>query len=56
MSTRYGRAKITTVMRDLNNLRQAIRSHDSEATEDAWEKCERWVGLVAALAASGKED
>lgn len=41
--THHGRAKITTIRRDLNRLRKAIRSHDSEATEEAWDKCERWL-------------
>lgn len=31
------------MLRDFNRLRKAIRRHDSEATEAAWEKCERWV-------------
>lgn len=53
---RYGRAKISTVLRDLNRLRSAVRSHDTEATEEAWEKCERWIDLVAALAAGEKDD
>jgi hypothetical protein len=53
---RYGRAKLSTVLRDINNLRTAIRSHDSEATEAAWEKCERWMGLVAGLSAKDIRD
>lgn len=40
---RYGRAKITTITRDFDRLREAIRSHDSFATEEAWSKCERWL-------------
>lgn len=38
-------AKVQTMRRDFNKLREAIRSHDSFATEEAWEKCERWLGL-----------
>ena len=38
-------AKVQTMLRDFNKLREAIRSHDSFATEEAWEKCERWLGL-----------
>jgi hypothetical protein len=48
---RYGKAKISTVMRDLNALRKAIRAHDPEATEAAWEKVERWVDIIPAVAA-----
>jgi hypothetical protein len=36
-------AKVETMLRDFHRLREAIRSHDSEATEAAWEKCERWI-------------
>ena len=45
LSDRYGRAKMDTVQRDFDALRQAIRAHDAEATEAAWEKCERWIGF-----------
>lgn len=43
---RYGNARISTIIRDFNDLRKAIRSHDTEATEAAWERCERWLGFV----------
>lgn len=36
-------AKAETMLRDFNRLRQAIRAHDSFATEAAWDLCERWV-------------
>ena len=39
-------ARAQTMLRDFDRLRQAIRAHDSEATEAAWEKCERWVSLI----------
>lgn len=39
-------AMTETMFRDFNKLRSAIRSHDSEATEAAWEKCERWVSQL----------
>ena len=39
-------AKVETMRRDFHALRIAIRNHDSEATERAWEKCERWLGAV----------
>ncbi len=45
LSDRYGRVKMATVQRDFNALRQAIRAHDAEAAEVAWEQCERWIGF-----------
>lgn len=41
-----GAAKVETMMKDFNRLRAAIRSHDTVATETAWDKCERWVGCI----------
>lgn len=38
-----GDAKAETLDADFNALRVAIRSWDAEATEKAWERCERWV-------------
>ena len=45
LPSRYGAARIQTVQRDFNALRAAIRAHDSEAAETAWDRCERWLGL-----------
>lgn len=42
-SWRWGNAKLATVRRDFSRLRDAIRAHNPEATEAAWEKCERWL-------------
>lgn len=39
-------AKVETMLRDFDNLRRAIRNHDSFAAEAAWEKCERWLVAV----------
>lgn len=39
-------AKVETMLRDFDRLRRAIRSHDTFATEAAWEKCERWLGSL----------
>jgi vacuolar-type H+-ATPase subunit H len=47
---RYGRVKVSTLRRDFDRLRVAILAHDSEATEAAWEACERWVDYVFAEA------
>ncbi len=46
MSARFGNAKYATLRRDFNELRSAIRAHDSIATESAWEKCERWLDAI----------
>lgn len=43
---RFGRTKFTTIYRDVNRLREAIRSHDALATEAAWEKVERWLPAI----------
>jgi len=39
-------AKTETMLRDFNKLREAIRSHDTFATEAAWDSCERWVSQL----------
>ena len=46
LPTHYGRTKVTTVFRDFNRLRVAIRSHDTAAIEAAWLDCERWLDFV----------
>ena len=43
---RYGKAKVSTVRRDFDKLRQAIREWDNEAIQGAWDKCERWLGFI----------
>lgn len=48
---RHGNAKIVTIIRDIERLRRAIRSHDAEAAEAAWERCERWLEYVIGKAA-----
>lgn len=48
---RYGRAKVSTIRRDINRLRAAIQSHDLDAIEAAWLDCERWVDFLEAKAA-----
>jgi hypothetical protein len=42
---RYGNVKASTIQRDINRVRAAVRSHDPEATEQAWDKMERWLGV-----------
>ena len=43
---RFGRVPRTTIDRDFDKLRKAIRDHDPFAAEEAWEKCERWLGAL----------
>ncbi|UWR36184.1 hypothetical protein [Sulfitobacter sp. W074] len=45
--TRFGKVKYATIRRDFNELRSAIRRHDSFAAEAAWEKCERWMEAIS---------
>ena len=48
--TRFGKVKYATIRRDFDELRSAIRKHDSFATEAAWEKCERWMEAISPAA------
>ena len=48
MDERYGRRKFSKMYAELVTLRLAIRSHDPEATEEAWDKCEEWIDAVFA--------
>lgn len=43
---RYGRAKLTTILDDFDALRAAVKAHDSFAAEVAWDRFERWLGLI----------
>lgn len=45
-------ARAQTMLRDFDRLRRAIREHDSEATEEAWSKCERWVDQLRPISAN----
>jgi hypothetical protein len=38
-----GLVPVVEMRGDFQELRDAIRAHDSFAAEAAWEKCERWV-------------
>ena len=42
--TRAARAQ--TMLRDFEKLRRVIRSEGTPDIQDAWDKCERWVGLI----------
>ena len=48
MDDRYGNVKATTIKRDIDRVRVAVRAHDAEATEAAWDKLERWLGVFPA--------
>lgn len=39
-------ARVETMLRDINRLREAIRAHDSFAAEEALDKCERWFSQL----------
>lgn len=43
---RYGRAKVSTIYRDFDRHREAVRAQDIEAVEETWGKVERWIGYV----------
>lgn len=49
MIDRYGAVKLSTIRQDIERHRTAVRSHDSEATEATWLRCERWTGCIEAL-------
>jgi hypothetical protein len=56
MTARYGNRRIDKMRAEINALRDAIRAHDPEATETAWDKCEEWIDFVfsrAKLAEAG---
>lgn len=44
---KYGKTRVSKVLADIDRLRTAIRAHDDEAAEQAWEKVERWTGFIA---------
>lgn len=51
----FGKVKYATIRRDFNELRSAIRKHDSFAAEAAWEKCERWMEAISPEAILARE-
>ena len=46
MTDRYGKTKIATIRKRVQALRDAIRAHDTEATEAAWDRLEGFVDVV----------
>lgn len=51
---RYGKAKIVTLRRDVDDLRTAIRAEGTENVQDCWDKVERWVDEVFKTEPKGK--
>ena len=49
-SLHFGKVRYATIRRDFQQLRLAIRAHDSFAAEEAWEKCERWIEAISPAA------
>jgi|GEM_PF-1786491 len=43
---RHGRAKLSTILRDFDAHRRAVRAHDTELSESTWDRCERWLGAI----------
>jgi hypothetical protein len=41
-----GQPAAITFFRDVEALRIAIRAHDSFATEEAWDRFERWIAAI----------
>ena len=39
-------AKVETMLRDWQRLRDAIRQHGTPEIQDAWDDCERWISAV----------
>lgn len=48
---RYGNVKLETIKGDFDRLRTAVRAHDTEASEIALDRFERWVDLFYSLPA-----
>lgn len=52
----YEESYLSSLRRDLNRLRIAIRNWDPEEAEKAWEDCEKWIGTIEALAANSSKE
>ncbi len=46
MTQYVGAARVQTMLRDFERLRQAIRSGDIEAADKALDRCEPWFGCI----------
>jgi hypothetical protein len=42
-------ARAQTMLRDIDRLRKAVRNHDSDASDKALDKCERWFDQLRAV-------
>lgn len=43
MTSRYGRRTFDSMYKRINELRQAVRAHDPEKTEAAWDAVEEFI-------------
>lgn len=46
MTERHGTVRIIKILRAVNDLRSAIRSHDPVASEAAWDRLEPWLDAL----------
>jgi len=54
---RYGNTRVSRIRKRIEALRQAIRAHDPEAAEKAWDDLEPYIpALMAARAALGEKE
>jgi len=51
-----GLARVETMQRDFNRLRRAIRAHDTDASEAALDKCERWFSCISPNQTDAQQD
>ena len=49
-------ARAQTMLRDFNRMRQAIRGGDIIASNDALDKCERWIDQLGVVSTHDKRD
>lgn len=52
---RYGRRKITTMMRDWERLRKAAAASGDLDVQDAFDYCEEWVGYSFGAATTARD-
>lgn len=53
-SERWGLARLKTIRRDFQRMRDAVRSGDPDRMEEAWLDIERWTPLLEARASEAK--
>ncbi|SMO95992.1 hypothetical protein SAMN06265173_13111 [Thalassovita litoralis] len=55
MTERYGRRKISKMLKEWNRLREAVRGGDIERIQDAFDDCEEWVDFAFGKSGGGDE-